>query len=150
MGEADLKINLSKPKKPPKQTHPGGTSSGGHHTSGTSGGRDTTGLGGNADQVLDLGGDEDDDEGSETLSMDKVYDTYSRYGGKLGSCLASNGGGTANLSIIIDGPSGKVTWLRVNGEKGGGLFNCMGRVVKSMQFPTIHGPRTRAEFDISI
>jgi hypothetical protein len=82
--------------------------------------------------------------------MGTVYSVYSKYGGALGSCLSQNGGGSANLSIIIDGKSGKVTWLRVNGEKSGGLFNCMGKVMKRMQFPSINGPRTRAEFDIAI
>jgi hypothetical protein len=149
LGDATLKVNLSLPKKPPKVAkRPGGSSSSGGHRS-SSGGPDTTGLGGNSDQMLDLSG-EDEDEGSETLSMEKVYATYSRYGGQLGGCLQSNGGGDANLSIIIDGKSGKVTWLRVNGENSGGLFNCMGKVLKKMSFPTINGPRTRAEFDISI
>jgi hypothetical protein len=149
LGDATLKVNLSLPKKPPKKARTGGSSSSSGGQRSSSGGPDTTGLGGNADQMLDLSG-EDEDEGSETLSMDKVYATYSKYGGQLGGCLQSNGGGSANLSIIIDGKSGKVTWLRVNGEKSGGLFNCMGKVMKRMSFPAINGPRTRAEFDISI
>ena len=145
VGEASLKVSISQPKKPPRRS--GGSSGGRPSHSG--GGRDVTGLGGNADQTLDLSGEEED-EGSETLDMGTVYNVYSRYGGALGSCLSQNGGGSANLSIIIDGRSGKVSWLRVNGEKSGGLFNCMGKVVKRMQFPSINGPRTRAEFDIAI
>jgi hypothetical protein len=145
VGEASLKVSISQPKKPPRRA--GGSSGGRPSHSG--GGRDVTGLGGNSDQTLDLSGDEED-EGSETLDMGTVYNVYSKYGGALGSCLSQNGGGSANLSIIIDGKSGKVSWLRVNGEKSGGLFNCMGKVMKRMQFPSINGPRTRAEFDIAI
>jgi hypothetical protein len=149
LGEASLKVSLSQPKKPPKKAK--SSSGGGHKSSGGGGGGGgaVTGLGGNSDQVLDLSG-EDEDEGSETLDMGTVFNVYSRHGGALGGCLQSNGGGTASLSIIIDGKTGRVSWLRVNGEKSGGLFNCMGRVVKKMSFPTINGPRTRAEFDISI
>jgi hypothetical protein len=150
LGDATLKVTMSQPKKPTKKPARTGSSSGGHKSNGgASGGPDVTGLGGNADQSMDLSGD-DDDEGSATLDMNTVYGVYSRYGGALGGCLQSAGGGTANLSIIIDGKSGKVTWLRVNGENSGALFNCMGRVLKKMSFPSISGPRTRAEFDISI
>jgi hypothetical protein len=150
LGEANLNVTMSQPKKPPKKAKTG--SSGGHRSSSghNNGGGSVSGLGGNSDQMMDLGGSEDEDEGSETLDMNTVYNVYSKHGGALGGCLQSNGGGTANLSIIIDGKSGKVTWLRVNGENSGGLFNCMGRVLKKMSFPSINGPRTRAEFDISI
>jgi hypothetical protein len=152
LGDSSLKVTFSQPKKPPKKVRTGGGGGGGHKSSGGSsnnGGGAVSGLGGNSDQMLDLSG-EDEDEGSETLDMNTVYQVYSRFGGALGGCLQSNGGGTANLSIIIEGKSGRVNWLRVNGEKSGGLFNCMGRVVKKMSFPPINGPRTRAEFDISI
>jgi hypothetical protein len=80
--------------------------------------------------------------------MDDVYKVYSRYGGGFARCLG--GGGAANINIIIDGKSGKVTWLRVNGQNSGGLFNCIGGVMKQMKFPSINGPRTRAEFDIEL
>jgi hypothetical protein len=149
LGDATLKVTMSQPKKPTKKPARTGSSSGGHKSNGGGGGPDVTGLGGNADQSMDLSGD-DDDEGSATLDMNTVYGVYSRYGGALGGCLQAAGGGTANLSIIIDGKSGKVTWLRVNGENSGALFNCMGKVLKKMSFPSINGPRTRAEFDISI
>jgi hypothetical protein len=153
LGDSSLQVTISQPKKPAKRVRSSGgsSSSGGQRSSGgnNSGGGPVTGLSGNSDQMLDLSG-EDEDEGSETLDMGTVYGVYSRFGGALGGCLQSNGGGTATLSIIIEGKSGKVTWLRVNGEKAGGLFNCMGKVVKKMSFPPINGPRTRAEFDISI
>ncbi len=82
--------------------------------------------------------------------MGTVYGVYSRYGGKLGGCLQSSGESNANIGIIIDGPSGRVTWVKVNGKQAGGLYSCLSGALRSMQFPKIHGPRTRAEFDISM
>ena len=35
-------------------------------------------------------------------------------------------------------------------QASGALYNCVSRVMRAMQFPTIHGPRTRAEFDINL
>jgi hypothetical protein len=43
-----------------------------------------------------------------------------------------------------------VNWVKVNGQQSGGLYNCISRVMRGMSFPTIHGPRTRAEFDINL
>ena len=49
--------------------------------------------------ALDLSDDSDE---TETLGMDKVYAVYSTHGRQLGSCLMSNGGGSANIGIIIN------------------------------------------------
>jgi hypothetical protein len=136
---AQLKVTVSLPKAPPKQ-HSGG---GGHH----GGGGGPGGVNSGENLALDLSDDSDE---TETLGMDKVYAVYSSRGAQLGGCLASNGGGNANISIIINGPSGRVTFVKVNGQASGGLYNCISRVMRAMQFPTIHGPRTRAEFDIGI
>jgi hypothetical protein len=38
----------------------------------------------------------------------------------------------------------------VNGQASGPLYNCISRAMRAMQFPPIHGPRTRAEFDINL
>ena len=40
--------------------------------------------------------------------------------------------------------------IKVNGQQAGGLYNCINRVMRGMQFPKINGPRTRAEFDIGV
>ena len=92
----------------------------------------------------------DENDESETLSMERVYAVYSGYGGQLGGCLASNGTRSANIMMIIDGPSGRVKGVKVNGQTGGGLQGCIYRVMSKMQFPKINGPRTRAEFDIGV
>ena len=139
---AQLHVTVSMPKAPPK--HTGG---GGHHTGGGGGGNMKNS---GEDLSLDLSGDDDDDSNTETLGMDKVYAVYSHYGAQLGGCLQSTGTSQASIGIIIDGPSGRVKFVRVNGQTSGGTWNCINRVMRNMQFPTIHGPRTRAEFDIGV
>ena len=144
-----LKVSVSEPKPPPKKPRPSGGGAGGHRPSGGGGGGGGGGqVNGSENMSLDLSDDSDD--ASETLPMGEVYATYSHYGGQLGGCLQSNGGGSANISIIIDGKSGRVTWVKVNGQQGGGLWGCLNGVMRSLQFRRINGPRTRAEFDIGI
>ena len=103
----------------------------------------------NASDSMSLDLSDDSDE-TETLGMDKVYAVYSHYGAQLGGCLQQSGAGQANIGIIIDGPSGRVNWVKVNGQATGPLWGCLNRVLRGMQFPAIHGPRTRAEFDIGL
>jgi hypothetical protein len=142
---ADLKVSVSLPKTPPAHHHTGG-GGGAHHATGGGGG----GPGGtNSSENLALDLSDDSDE-TETLGMDKVYAVYSTHGAQLGGCLQSTGASAANIGIIIDGPSGRVKWVKVNGQQTGGLYNCISRSMRAMQFPTIHGPRTRAEFDINL
>jgi hypothetical protein len=137
---AQLKVNVTMPKTPPAK-HGGG----GHHSRGGGGGGNMQ----NASENMSLDLSDDSDE-TETLGMDKVFAVYSHYGAQLGGCLQSTGAGQANIGIIIDGPSGRVNWVKVNGQASGALWGCVNRVMRGMQFPTIHGPRTRAEFDIGL
>jgi len=143
MEGASLKVTVSEPKKPPP---PPKRTGGGRHTAGAGG----TSGGNNATEDLSLNMADEGDEGTETLDMGRVYQTYSKYGGQLGGCLQGNGGGAANIYINIDGPSGKVAFVKINGKQGGPLYACMNRVLRGMKFPSINGPRTRAEFDISM
>jgi hypothetical protein len=138
---ATLDVKVSEPKKPPPSAKR--TGGAGRRTGGGPGFRQ-----GSENLALDLS--DDGDEGSETLDMGRVYQTYARYGGQLGGCLQSTGERSANIYININGPSGRVSFVRVNGKTSGPLFNCLGRVLRSMKFPSINGPRTRAEFDISL
>ncbi|HEY1811531.1 MAG TPA: hypothetical protein VGG74_04195 [Kofleriaceae bacterium] len=142
LAEADLKVTVSLPKIPPAHHASGG----GHHATG--GGNSGPG-GTNSSENLSLDLSDDSDE-TETLGMDKVYAVYSTHGAQLGGCLQSTGASAANIGIIIDGPSGHVKWVKVNGQQSGGLYNCISRTMRAMQFPTIHGTRTRAEFDINL
>lgn len=138
---ASLEVKVSQPKKPPPAKRAGGRP----------GGR----PGGNVQQggenlSLDMSDEGDGDESTETLGMDRVFAVYSKYGGQLGGCLQSTGERSANIYINIDGKSGRVSFVRINGQTGGPLFNCLARVLRGMQFPAINGPRTRAEFDLSM
>jgi hypothetical protein len=139
---ASLKVTVSVPKKPPPQKRSGG--GGGKRTGG--GGNDFTQ--GKEDLSLDMS--DDGDEGSETLDMGAVYQVYSKFGGQLGGCLGSTGESAANIYINIDGPSGRVKFVKINGKQSGALFGCLNGVLRRMKFPSIKGPRTRAEFDISM
>ncbi len=136
---ASLKVKVSEPKKPPPAVRSGGgrrTGAGGNFTKGSE------------DLSLDMSGD--GDEGSETLDMGTVFQVYSKHGGALGGCLRSTGEGSANIYINIDGPSGRVAYVKINGKQGGALYGCLNGVLRRMKFPSISGPRTRAEFDIGI
>jgi hypothetical protein len=134
---ASLKVKVSEPKKPPAT----------HHKQ--PGAKRPAGQPGNAGQNLSLDLSDDSDE-TETLDMHAVYGVYSRAGGRLGGCLQGSGEHDASIGIIIDGPSGRVTWVKVNDKQAGGLYSCLSGVLRGMQFPKIHGPRTRAEFDIAM
>lgn len=133
---ASLKVKVSEPKKPPAAQH-------------RSGGKRPAGQPANTGENLALDLSDDSDE-TETLDMGAVYGVYSRYGGRLGGCLSGSGEHGASIGIIIDGPSGRVTWVKVNDKQAGGLYSCLSGVLRGMQFPKIHGPRTRAEFDIAM
>lgn len=137
---ASLKVSVSVPKKPPPAKRTGG---GGRRTGG--GGDFTQGK---EDLSLDMS--DEGDEGSETLDMGAVYQVYSKYGGQLGGCLASTGESAANIYINIDGPTGRVQFVKINGKQAGPLFGCLNGVLRRMKFPAIKGPRTRAEFDIAM
>ena len=138
-----LNVKVTMPKAPPKRNG-GHRSGGGHNTGG--GGSYTKG---NEDMSLDMS-DESDDGGSSTLDMGTVYNVYSHYGGQLGGCLQRTGAGQASIGIIIDGPSGRVTLVKVDGKQAGGTWACLNGVLRGMKFPTLKSGRTRAEFDIGL
>jgi hypothetical protein len=136
---AKLEVKVNPPKVPPAKHHASGGGGGGHKNWGA----------GNANENLSLDLSDDSDE-TETLGMDRVFAVYSTHGGQLGGCLQSTGSSAAHIGIIIDGPSGHINWVKVNDAASGALWGCINRVMRGMQFPTIHGPRTRAEFDINL
>lgn len=138
---ASLKVTVSLPKRPPPPPKRAGT------------GAKRTGAGGDftrgsEDLALDLS--DEGDEGGETLDMQVVYGVYSKHGGALGGCLQKTGSRSANIYINIAGPTGKVSYVKVNGEQSGALYGCLNGVLRRMKFPSINGPRTRAEFDIGL
>jgi serine/threonine-protein kinase len=110
--------------------------------------RASGGGGGGFDDALDLGSAEDGEE-SETLSNSQINPVLQRYGGKLGGCLSRSGSRTGDIEFIIKG-SGKVSAVRVNGSESSPLTGCVRGVMAGMQFPSFNGPRTRAQFSMSI
>ena len=64
--------------------------------------------------------------------------------------LAKTGAGSASIGMIIDGPSGRVTLVKVDGKQSGATWACLNGVLRGMQFPKLESGRTRAEFDIGI
>ncbi|HLL23945.1 MAG TPA: hypothetical protein VK427_17545, partial [Kofleriaceae bacterium] len=137
---ASLKVSVSVPKKPPPQKRTGG----GGRAAGAAGNYTR----GSEDLALDLS--DEGDEGGESLDMGTVYQVYSKYGGQLGGCLHASGESSANIYINIDGPTGRVQFVKINGKQAGPLYGCLNGVLRRMKFPSINGPRTRAEFDISM
>ena len=53
------------------------------------------------------------------------------------------------LRIIIAG-SGKVKYVRVNGKTSGALAKCVRGAMMRMKFPSFNGPRTKANFNMSL
>lgn len=129
-GELQAKISFPKPDKQGKKGNRGSRSEGP--------GSDTLAL------------DMSEGGGSERLSNDIINAKIQENGSRLGGCLASNGGGHAKIQFIIEGPTGRANWVQVNGQQSGGLYSCLNRAIRSMKFPTVNGPRTRAEFEMSI
>jgi hypothetical protein len=140
---ASLKVTVTMPKAPAKKAGGQRPSNGGG--GGGGGGNNQRG---NEDLSLDMSDEEDG--GSRTLDMSVVYGVYSRQGARLGGCLARSGAGSANIGIIIDGKSGRVTFVKVDGKQAGGTWSCINGVMRAMEFPKTGGGRTRAEFDIGI
>ena len=131
-GELQAKISFPKPDKQERKGSRGPRGGGG------GAGSDTLAL------------DMSEGGGSERLPNGVINAKIQDNGRRLGGCLASNGGGHAKIQFIIDGPTGRVNWVQVNGQQSGGLYKCLNRAVRSMKFPTVNGPRTRAEFEMSI
>lgn len=130
VGAGTLEAKISFPKQaPPKKAARG---------PGRGGGSDT----------LDL--DMSEDSGSERLSNDQINGVLQSAGSRLGRCLAQNGGGYAKIEFIVDGPTGKVSWVKVNGQQDGGLYRCLDKAMRGLKFPSVDGARTRAEFDMQI
>ena len=87
--------------------------------------------------------------GTERLSNAQLNETIHRYGGRLGGCLTRTGSSRADIEFIVQG-NGRVSGVRVNGETQSALASCISGVMRSMQFPTFDGPRTRGTFNIAL
>ena len=126
---ASLKVTVSMPKKPRRDPSDDGDEGG-------------------TNEPKNLRREMSDD--GDGLDMGSIYSTYSRQGSGLGGCLQRTGAGQASIGMIIDGASGRVTLVKVDGKQSGGTWACLNGVLRDMQFPKLKGGRTRAEFDIGI
>lgn len=131
-GEFQAQIRFPEKKKTSTSKRSSGRKS-------STGGSDTLAL-----DMSDQGG------GSEVLDESTINGIIQKNGNRLGSCLASNGGGLARINFIIDGPSGRVSFVQVNGQQSGGLYSCINRAMRTMKFPAVNGPRTRADFEMEL
>jgi protein tyrosine kinase len=140
IGDSELNTKISFPTTPkPAPKRPSGGGGGGARRGGGGGGEN-----------LDLDLSDDDSTGSEVLDPNTINGVVQRSGGRLGGCLRKNGGGTAAISFSIEGKSGRVNFVKVNDAQSGGLYSCVNSVMRGMQFPSVNGPRTRAEFEMSL
>lgn len=106
------------------------------------------GAAGGWDDSLNLDMEGDDDGASERLTDDQVNPVIQRHGGALGHCLTSTGTHNANIEFIVK-PTGRVQYVRVNGQTGSSVSNCVRGVMLRMQFPTFHGVRSKHYFDMN-
>jgi hypothetical protein len=112
------------------------------------GGGGAGGTKGGWDDTVDLG-DASEGGGDERLSDAEINPVIQRHGGKLARCLSSTGSSTADVWFQILG-TGRVSFVKVNGETGSALANCIRGVMKGMQFPTFNGARTKANFSMAM
>ena len=105
------------------------------------------GVAGGWDDSLNM--DMSEGGGSERLDDSQINPVIQRHGGRLGGCLSRTGSRYADIDFIIAG-SGKVKYVRVNGKTGGPLAKCVRGAMMRMKFPSFNGPRTKANFNMSL
>ncbi|MCG8423550.1 MAG: hypothetical protein MJE77_37090 [Proteobacteria bacterium] len=88
--------------------------------------------------------------GNERLDNSVINSVVQRHGRRLGRCLHKNSSRRAKIDFIIHGPTGRVNWVKVNGQQNGALHGCIDRALRGMKFPAVDGPRTRAEFEMEL
>jgi len=104
-----------------------------HHRSG--------GGSGSADESTSMDfADENDTSGGERLSDFQINNTIQNNASRLIRCKAKYGSGLVRFSV---GGNGRIQWVKVDGKRSGGLYHCVNRAMRRIQFPTFDGKRTR-------
>jgi serine/threonine protein kinase len=142
LGGAELKVDIKFPDAAPKKRRDPNHRPSGHRVAGQAG------AAGGWDDTLDLGS-ADDGEETETLDSSDINPVVARAGSRLGSCLSSTGTHHADIRFMILG-SGKVSQAMVNGQTDSAVARCVRGVLMGLSFPSFNGPRTKANFSISI
>ncbi|MEK6606885.1 MAG: protein kinase [Myxococcota bacterium] len=99
-------------------------------------------------------GDAEQAGGDEQLSEDVIQDVMIKSFGLLKGCVLeerrrNRGLASVDMDFIVHG-DGHVSAVRVNGERGGALHDCMLGQMKRVSFPKYDGPRTQAGFSMSL
>jgi hypothetical protein len=146
-GSLDAKISFPSKAERQKRAH---RSAGGRRGGGTGGTAVAGGVAGGWDDSLnlDLAGEGDDDGGSDRLSDDQVNPVIQRQGGGLARCLTSSSTHNAMIEFIVK-PTGDVSYVRVNGQTGTSVANCIRGVMVKTRFPSFNGTRSKHYFDMS-
>jgi serine/threonine protein kinase len=97
---------------------------------------------------LDLSDEDEGGGGSDRLTDDQVNPVIQRQGGGLGRCLTSTTTHNAMIEFIVK-PTGGVSHVRVNGQTGTPVANCIRGVMTRMQFPSFNGMRSKHYFDMA-
>jgi hypothetical protein len=144
-----LEAKISFPSRAERQKRARKTA-GGHKGGGAAGAGGAGGVAGGWDDSLnlDLSGEGDDEGGSERLSDDQVNPAIQRQGGALGRCLSSTSTHNAMIEFIVK-PTGDVSYVRVNGQTGTAVANCIRGVMVKTRFPSFNGTRSKHYFDMS-
>lgn len=139
-----LEAKISFPSKAERQKRARRTAA----TRKSAGGASAPGTAGGWDDSLNLDLSGDDDGGSDRLTDDQVNPVIQRHGGALGRCLTSTSTHNANIEFIVK-PTGQVSHVRVNGQTGSAVSNCVRSAMTRMQFPSFNGVRSKHYFDMA-
>jgi hypothetical protein len=105
------------------------------------------------DDALAFDMEDDDGVGDERLDDNQINQVIGANGGSLARCILDearkSGTRSADIEFSIAG-SGKVTFVRVNGETRSSLAGCVYKKMSSWRFPEFNGKRTRASFPINL
>ena len=120
---------------------------GGHHPGGSQSGGDAADFNNDAN-FGDVG--KGFYQGDQTLDDDQIQNTMMANYRKLIPCIVHTPGvSTINLEFAVRG-NGKVSAVKVNGQRTGALPGCMLARMQSFSFPKFNGAKTIASWSMSM
>lgn len=88
-------------------------------------------------------------EGDQTLDDDQIQSTMMANYRKLIPCVVHSGVSEISMEFVVRG-SGKVSAVKVNGQRGGALPGCILGRMQSFSFPKFNGGKTIASWSMSM